>query len=171
MFAWPGLSLCEFDGGLELRPPEITAASRGECARYCGSNNPVSRLLDAFPFATRATARPGKAFSLVKYIPARKTSGGNYDQPARLRDNRTCYVGEVAIDLFFLDAQHLGEVPGAKDFLGQQLYHLPSNGLHSYWRGISYTKAKGPVKIMRLIVQRIMADIKTTKIALPLVRR
>jgi hypothetical protein len=38
------------------------------------SNNLVSRLLDAFSFATRATARPGKPLSLVKQIPAQKAS-------------------------------------------------------------------------------------------------
>jgi len=37
-------------------------------------NNFVSRLLDALSFATRATAWPGKPFSVVKHIPAHNAS-------------------------------------------------------------------------------------------------
>ncbi len=48
------------------------------------SNNLESRLFYAFPFTTRTAARPGKAFSLVKQIPAHKALGGNYDQPVPL---------------------------------------------------------------------------------------
>ena len=47
-------------------------------------NNLVSWLLDAFPFAARAAAWPGKTFSFVKHIPAHKTFGRGYDQPVPL---------------------------------------------------------------------------------------
>jgi len=40
----------------------------------------------------------------------------------------------------------------------------------SHRPGISYRKDKGPAKIMRLITQRAKADIRTVKVALPLVR-
>ena len=40
-------------------------------------------------------------------------------------------MGKMTIDLFFLNAQHLGQISGTTYFLGQQRYHLLANGLHS----------------------------------------
>lgn len=59
--------------------------------------------------------------------------------------------------------------PGHYTLLGTRTLSFVGERFPYYWCGISYRKDKGPEKIMRLTVQRIKADIRTTKVALPLV--
>jgi hypothetical protein len=73
-----------FRAGLAGSMPVKTVRRRGSATQGQKLNDLVCRLLYSLSFAAGATTWPGESFSLLKNIPANKTSGGDHDQSVTL---------------------------------------------------------------------------------------
>ena len=72
----------------------------------------VGRSFNASSPATWATARASKTFAVFKYKSTFQASGGMYDKLFSLVLYRTRNMTEMFVDLFFPDANILGNVNG-----------------------------------------------------------
>jgi len=125
-------------------PSDVLKLGRPRLFAQLRSDNPVSRLLDAFALARGAAPRLGKAFAGVKHVPARKALRGYDKQPLPLRHHRTGNVDKMGIDLLLPHPQYLREISGRAVPFRQQQDHLLASCRHvASWKNMLEKARRG----------------------------